>query len=123
MAVTAADIGIFFGVEEKDGPRVTLFIDMGNPFHVYKKRTMSLQENGGGQYLLQLIKGKGQSQGACASMEKGFFLMAFDKENFVQRDIIDSFGSGDPTKDGVKRVIGFGNGNDGHRWTTPFCMV
>ena len=60
-----------------------------------EKRAMGLLKKSRGQAILQTIKRNRQDQDAVFCMYKRFFLVAFDEEDIIQRDIVDAFGGYD----------------------------
>ena len=95
MTETAAGESLFFGAEEKDGPGVFLFVDMGNVFDVYKKGAMSLQEKWCREPFFQAIHGDRKDECACRCVYERFLLLAFYEEDILEGDVVDAFWGSD----------------------------
>jgi hypothetical protein len=70
-------------VEERNCPRVCLFIDVRNVVQIYQEGTMCLEKEMGRQNFFYMVKRNMHSEAFVFGMNKRFFLRAFDKKNVV----------------------------------------
>ena len=105
MAKAAADEGMLLVAEKGYGPWVFLFVNVGDIFQIDEKGAMGLLKKRSRQGIFQTIEGNGQDQDAGFRMNKRFFLVTFDEEDIIQRDVVDSFGSCDMAERRLRAVL------------------
>ena len=66
---------------------------------------MGLLEQSPRQGILQAVEGNRQNQNPCFCMHKRLFLVTFDKEDFFQRDVVDSLGNYDLSMGRMQAVL------------------